>query len=144
MDATTASSFAAAALAAATIGVRAVLYLRMTGAMERQQERIMNATPAQLEMLKACQLPEPSRITRLFLVLLLVAAAANGVAAAVVGYEASKYAAYNKCSECSADQPCVNGKCQASTAQPIAEIIWALRVLPKDYDYSLEASDAPK
>ena len=141
MDATTASSFAAALFAVITIGIRAALYARMTGALERQQERIMNATPAQLEMLKGCQLPEPSKTARLLLMLLLLAVTANGAIAALVGYD--RYAAYSKCAECNEDQQCVNGRCQATTVQPIVRI-WAIRRVPKNYDYSLEASDAPK
>lgn len=139
MDLATAGSVAAAALALVTVALRSVLYLRMTAAAERQQERIMQATPEQLEALRACQLPEPSRVARLFLALLLLAVTANGVTAAAAGYEARKFAAYNKCSECNADQPCVNGKCQATT---IKSAIWSMRQLPKDYDYALGADYA--
>lgn len=141
MDPTTASSFAAALFAVITIGIRAVLYARMTGALERQQERIMAATPDQLELLKKCPLPEPSKTARLLLLLFLLAVTANGATAALVGYE--RYAAYNKCAECNEDQQCVNGRCQATTVQPIVRI-WAIRRLPKDYDYAVGASDARK
>ena len=140
VDATTVSSFAAAFLAVITIGIRAVLYARMTGALERQQERIMNATPAQLEMLKGCQLPEPSKTARLLLMLLLLAVTANGAVAVLVGYD--RYAAYNKCSECNEDQKCVGGRCVATTAQPTANIIWAIRRVPKNYDYALGEPNA--
>lgn len=141
MDLPTVGSITAATLAVLTVAIRSVLYLRMTAASERQQERIMRANPEQLEALKACQLPEPSRVARLFLALLLLAVTANGVTAAAAGYEARKFAAYNKCSECNADQRCVNGRCQATTAQPV---VWALRMLPADYDYALGADDAPR
>ena len=140
VDPTTASSFAAALFAVITIGIRAVLYARMTGALERQQERIMAATPAQLEMLKGCQLPEPSKTARLLLMLLLLAVTANGAVAVLVGYD--RYAAYNKCSECNEDQKCVGGRCVATTAQPTANIIWAIRRVPKNYDYALGEPNA--
>jgi hypothetical protein len=99
----------------------------------------MNATPAQLELLKGCQLPEPSKTARLLLLLLLLAVTANGAVAAIAGYE--HYAAYNKCAECNEDQQCVNGRCQATTVQPIVKI-WAIRRVPKNYDYALGEPNA--
>lgn len=111
-----------------------------TKAHAEHAERILRATtPEQLALLE--KQPPPAGFTagKFLSWVLLLSVAANGTSAAVNGYQARKFAAYNKCAECSADQPCVNGKCQATT---IKSAVWSMRQLPKDYDYALGTDDA--
>jgi hypothetical protein len=111
-----------------------------TRAHAEHAERILRATtPEQLALLE--KVPPPAGLTagKFLSWVLLLSVAANGASVAANGYQARKFAAYNKCAECSADQPCVNGKCQATTIKPA---VWSMRHLPKSYDYALGSDDA--
>jgi len=106
-----------------------------TKAHAEHAERILRATtPEQLALLE--KQPPPAGFTagKFLSWALLLSVAANGASAAANGYQARKFAAYNKCAECSADQQCVNGRCQATTIKPA---VWSMRQLPRNYDYSL-------
>ena len=104
-----------------------------TRAHSEHAERILRATtPEQLALLEKTPPPAGFTAGKFLSWALLLSVAANGASAAANGYQASKFAAYNKCAECSADQPCVNGKCQATTIRPA---VWSMRQLPNDYDY---------